>query len=106
MDVLTSSPWLLLVGAGMPFVTALLTKARSPDFFKGVVSLMLALVVAVGNTILADGGSGWQTIGNDAIVVWSAHLITWLGVTGTAVKKLNDATSEFGVTIPAAETII
>lgn len=92
----TSLSLLIFLGALTPFVTAVLTKLRDPDWFKGLVSMTLA----VGSGVLAslESTSGeivLQETLHNAFGVWLVHLMTYFGISKEAVARLSRATVRF-----------
>lgn len=93
----TSMNFLVFLGALTPFLTAVLTRLRDPEWFKGVVSLTVA---AVAGAFAAIQDSGLDAVSVQEIVqhgfaVWLVHLMTYFGLTKDAVTKLAKSTAGF-----------
>lgn len=89
----------LLFGALTPFITAVSVKAETPDWFRGIVSMTLAVlagaIVSYINAPVDETIDLGQTLHN-AAATWTTHLLTWLGISSTAVRKLNERTADLG----------
>jgi small basic protein len=107
METLDLHAPLLLAGALIPFVTALLTRWKAPDAVKAGVSIAAAAAVAVARTAIDDGlDLTWHVFSTGFVEVWCTALVTWLGATGDFTARLNQATGNFGLgTAPAVEPI-
>ena len=85
----------VLLGALTPFLTAILTRLRDPDWFKGLVSLTSAVVIgAVASAVESDGLALEETLQN-AGAVWIVHLMSYFGLTKDMVERLAKATVGF-----------
>jgi len=97
-DLNTSMSVLVLLGAITPFVTAVLTKMRDPEWKKGLVSMIL--VAATGIWAEAQSGDVFSTV--EAVqagaVAWLIHLGTYFGITSEMVARLHKATAGFSAT--------
>jgi hypothetical protein len=94
----------MLLGAITPFITAVAARLRTPDWFKGLISITLAAAVGIVSAILdAPEGSTieWQTAIENGGGVWAVHLMTYFGITSDMVKKLHDTTKTVGISLPA-----
>lgn len=101
MDALDLHAPLLLVGALIPFVTALLTKWKAPDAVQAVVTITLAAAVAVVRTIIdSDLELTWHIFAVGFVEVWCTSLVTWLGATSDLTARVNQRTGDFGIGQP------
>lgn len=81
---------ILLIGALVPFITALVKKFGVPDWQSGLMTLVISAVGA-GLEQVIDIGIGnvnWELFLGDWAQVWGIALLTWLGLTRTATDKL------------------
>jgi len=99
-------PALFLIGALLPFVTALVTKFKTPDWQKGLVSMIGACLAGTAISALSDGTITWETWAQDSVTIWLTHLATWLGVSSQAVAKLNQATGRYGIRLPIKTNVM
>ncbi len=86
---------LVFLGAVTPFATAILTKLKDPDWFKGLVSLTLAVLVGVGASLEIGGDIVFNEVAQNAFGVWLIHLMTYFGVSKDAVTRTAQATAKF-----------
>lgn len=97
MELNVDNPMSLLVlaGAVTPFITAILTKLRDPDWFKGLVSMTLAVIVGVIGSLQLEGDIMLDETLRNAFGVWLVHLMTYFGISKDAVARLSKATVGF-----------
>jgi hypothetical protein len=96
LDIDTTLTTLVFLGALTPFITAILTKLRDPDWFKGLVSMTLAVGAGVLASLQAsDGEIVLQEVLHNGFGVWLVHLMTYFGVSKDAVDSLSRATVKF-----------
>ena len=94
-------PWVVIVGALTPFLTAVAAKLNTPDWWKGLLSITWAAIAGiVGGFVDAPSGFDWSLAWADGAGVWSTHLLTWLGISAAAVDKLHVATAQIGLGKP------
>lgn len=93
--------WVILIGAVTPFLTAIAAKLNTPDWWKGLLSITWAVVAGVVNQWFSSkGGFDWTTALSDGASIWLVHLMTWLGVSRDAARKLHEATAHSGIGPP------
>lgn len=94
-------PWVVLVGVLTPFLTAVAAKLNTPDWWKGLLSITWAAIAGViGGFVDSPSGFDWDVAWADAAAVWSTHLLTWLGLTRDAARKVHEATADLGFNAP------
>jgi hypothetical protein len=96
LNIDTSLSLLIFLGALTPFVTAIITKLRDPDWFKGLVSMTVAVGVGVVASLDSSGGDiVAREVLSNAFGVWLVHLMSYFGISKDAVARLAKATVKF-----------
>lgn len=90
LDLNTTTAVIMALGVLTPFVTAVLTKLRDPNWWKGVVSLTTAIAIGAFAEIQGAGLDAAQVsdIVANSLVVWGFHLMTFFGLTEDMVAKV------------------
>jgi len=94
-DLQTSMSALVFLGALTPFLTAILTRFRDPDWFKGIVSISGAALVGLLSTIENSSSVTASEVLQSGGVAWLVHLATYFGVSSQMVARLSEATKRF-----------
>ena len=81
---------ILMIGALVPFITALVKKFGTPDWQSGLMTLVISAVGAGFEQVIdiGIGNVNWELFLGDWIQVWSIALLTWMGLSRTATDKL------------------
>ena len=81
--------YLVLLGLVTPFLTAVLTKLRDPDWFKGLVSLAGAAAVGLFVEMQQVGLDAVELRGviESAVAAFGVHLMSYFGVTKDMVAN-------------------
>lgn len=94
----------LMVIAGLvtPFLTAVLTKLRDPDWFKGIVSMTGAAIAAflIEAQQVGLDAVQLQSTAETAVSIWAVHLVTYFGVTKDMVNKLAQLPAVVKMSLP------
>ena len=96
------TPWVAIVGALTPFLTAIAAKLNTPDWWKGLLSFSWAAIAGVISGFVDNPSDAfeWGEAVSDGAGVWATHLLTWLGLTSEAVRRLHESTSSIGLKNP------
>jgi hypothetical protein len=93
--------WVVLLGTVTPFLTAIAAKLNTPDWWKGLLSITWAVAAGVVNQWFdSSGGFDLGMVADNAFSIWLVHLLSWLGVSRDAARKVHEATSNLGVAPP------
>lgn len=95
LDIQTSMSALVLLGALTPMLTAILTRLRDPDWFKGLVSMTAVVGVGVLSSFENSGEFTLSEVLQSGAAAWGVHLATYFGVTKDMVTNLSKATVKF-----------
>lgn len=87
----------VIIGLFLPFVTAVLVKARETDWVKGAVSVVSAAIAGIIISAGHDTGFDFDNAVNEASGIIAVHLASWAMLTRQAVAWLNDRTKDFGL---------
>ncbi len=81
---------ILMIGALVPFITALVKKFGVPDWQSGLMTLFISAVGAGFEQIIdiGIGNVNWELFLGDWAQVWGIALLTWLGLSRNATDKL------------------
>ena len=84
-DVLT-----LAIGVLIPFVTAIVKKAGSPDWQSGLITVTVTALYAALDELTAGGVDTFdvETFAATFLSVWTTALLSWLGLTSDATNKV------------------
>lgn len=94
---------IMLLGVLTPFATAIIAKMRTPDWWKGLISITLSAGVGIVSALFdAPDGSTieWSTAVANGFGVYLLHLASYFGITSDMVHRLNRVTSAFGIGPP------
>lgn len=90
---------LVLLGALVPFITAIVKKVGTPDWQSGLMTLVFSALAATAN-LLGEGDFSeiWdnpEVFFSDVGQVWVVALTSWLGLTSDATSKVYQSTKGF-----------
>ena len=102
LDFTTTTTVLLILGTVTPFVTAVLTKLRDPDWWKGLVSLTSAAAIGLFAEIQNVGLDAVEAadVVRNGLLVWGVHLMAYFGVTKDMVSKFAQLPSVVKMALP------
>ena len=87
----------ILVGMVTPFITAVTTKVNEKDWFKGLVSMTLALAGGAAIAATESGGVELASTLENGVTVWAFHLMSYFGISKDAVADVAAKTRSFGL---------
>ena len=93
-EVVNALSYLVFLGFLSPHVTAILTRLRDPEWFKGVVSLVLVSIVGVVAS-LSDGSIVVNEALFNGFATWMLHQMSYYQVSKESVARLAKATVRF-----------
>lgn len=95
---------LVLLGLATPFLTALLAKARIPDWQSGLISVAVTAAVVLLKQGLVDNTLTWATFINGWIQILGAHMGSYFLGTSDPVARLNAQTGTIGLGTPRTDS--
>lgn len=94
---------LALLGLLTPFVTALIARARIPDWQSGLISAVVTATVVLVKQQLVDDTLTWATFFNGWLQILAVHAGSFFMGLSDPVSRLNAQTGGVGIGSPRSE---